>query len=252
MRADPAIELIDVSFAYDGYEALRNVSLVIREGELCCVVGPNGGGKTTLLRLMLGALKPTRGEIRVFGLSPNAARARVGYMPQHSRYDPQFPVTVMDVVLMARAERRLGWRYTSADKSVAARCLEEVEMGGFSGRLFNALSGGQRQRVLLARALACEPQLLLLDEPTANVDVVVEDKLYSILKALGERMTIVMVSHDLGFVSDIVQSVICVNRRVVVHPTSNITGEVIRDIYGGDMRIVRHDHRCSEEGHKHG
>lgn len=173
----------------------------------------------------------------------------MGYMPQHGHHDPQFPVTVMDVVLMGRLGNRWGGRYARTDKEAARVALAEVGLGEVSTRLFQSLSGGQRQRVLIARALACEPDLLLLDEPMANVDVLVENRLVQILQELNRRMTILMVSHDLGFVADIVKSVVCVNRCVVVHPTSEITGEVIRDLYGGDIRLVRHDHRCSEQGH---
>ncbi|MCJ7806559.1 MAG: ATP-binding cassette domain-containing protein, partial [Clostridia bacterium] len=121
-----------------------------------------------------------------------------------------------------------------------------------SKRSFSELSGGQRQRVLIARALSCEPELLLLDEPTANIDPEVEEALFEILKSLNKRMTILFATHDIGFVSQLVRSVICVNRCVVVHPTSELTGEIIKDIYGGEICMIRHDHRCSEEGHEHG
>ena len=158
-------------------------------------------------------------------------------------------MTVRDVVLMGRLGGRWGGPYSKADKQAAATALAEMELTELKDRPFRTLSGGQRQRLLIARALACEPDMLLLDEPTANVDLMVEQKLHEILRNLNRRMTILMVSHDLGFVSQIVESVICVNRRVLVHPTSDITGEVIKDIYGGDLHMVRHDHRCSEEGH---
>jgi len=241
MSGVPVVSFEDVSFAYDTVPVLESVTFSIQERALISIVGPNGGGKTTLVKLMLGLLRPDAGEVRVFGRRPRAVQHRIGYMPQYGHYDPQFPVTAMDVVLMGRLERRLGGPYGRADRQAALTALEEVGMAEFSGRPFDALSGGQRQRVLIARALACEPELLLLDEPTANVDVVVEHRLYEILRELNRRMTILVVSHDIGFVSDIVDRVVCVNHRVVVHPTSDITGEVIGDIYCGDFRIVRHD-----------
>jgi len=179
----------------------------------------------------------------------------VGYMPQHLRYDPQFPVTVMDVVLMGRLgggglAGALGW-YRRADRRAALDALAEVNLREHASRPFSDLSGGQQQRVLIARALCAGPELLLLDEPTANVDARIEAQLLEILQELNRRMAVVMVSHDLGFVLDMVRTVVCVNRRVVVHPTSELTGQVIQDIYGGDVRMVRHDHRCSAQGHEH-
>jgi len=207
----------------------------------------------------------------VFGHAPRRARLRVGYMPQHVQHDPQFPVTAMDIVLMGRlgqgadkplavspvpppAWKRLvggltGW-HGRADRRAALDALEQVNMADFGQRPFASLSGGQRQRVLIARALCCNPDLLLLDEPTSNVDSLVESRLLDLLGKLNRRMTILMVSHDLGFVSQFVDRVICVNRRVVVHPTSEMTGDAIRDIYGGEVRMVRHD-EFSSLGHVH-
>ncbi len=255
-REPPAVALRGVSFAYSGEVVLENVGLSIASGEWVSVVGPNGGGKTTLLKLVLGLLRPTAGEVRVFGQPPERGRLRMGYMPQHLRFDPQFPVTVMDIALMGRlgkggpAQRLFGW-FARRDRRAALDALAEVGMADLARRPFAALSGGQRQRTLIARALCGDPDLLLLDEPTANVDVRGEAQVMEILHRLHRRMTIVMVSHDLGFVLSMVQTVVCVNRRVVVHPTSQVTGEVIRDVYGGDVLMVRHDHRCAAEGHEH-
>ena len=245
----PVISLENVSFAHNGLPVLEDVNLTVGTRELICVVGPNGGGKTTLLKLLLGIFHPQTGKVRIFGVPPEEARHRVGYVPQHPQYDSLFPVTVLDVVLMGRLGRGgvsglFGW-YGRSDREAALRSLREVDMEEFAQRSFAALSGGQQQRVLIARALSSQPELLLLDEPTANVDPRMEEKLFTILQELNKRMTILLVSHDFGFVPEIVKSVICVNRRVLIHPTSDITGEVIKDIYGGDFRMVRHDHHCS-------
>lgn len=245
MVDEPVISLRGVTFSYGGEPALEDVTLSVADRQAVCIVGPNGGGKTTLVKLILGLLTPQRGEIRVFGQLPHKARLRVGYMPQHVQHDPLFPVTVMDIVLMGRLGQGglggvLGWP-GRVDRHAAQDALVQVGMEDCGPRPFAALSGGQRQRVLIARALCCKPDLLLLDEPTSNVDSMVEARLLDLLRELNKRMTIVMVSHDLGFVSGLVESVICVNRRVVIHPTSQMTGQAIHDIYGGEVRVVRHN-----------
>lgn len=251
MTEQAVITLEKVSFSYNDLPVLEDVTLTVHERDFISIVGPNAGGKTTLLKLILGLLKPTSGTIRVFGQPPGKVRSRIGYMPQHASLDPLFPVSVLDVVLMGRLGngKDLGF-YRRADKEAAADALRNVELYEIRNCSFSDLSGGQRQRVLIARALVSDPELLLLDEPTANVDAVVETELYEILNKLNEKMTVALVTHDLGFVSRYVKSVACVNRRVVVHPTSEITGEMINEIYGCDVHMVRHDHRCSEEGHK--
>jgi zinc transport system ATP-binding protein len=245
LPTEAVVSLRDVTFSYGGSPALENVSLSVADREAVCIVGPNGGGKTTLVKLILGLLSPQRGEVRVFGLPPQQARLRIGYMPQHVQHDSQFPVTVMDIVLMGRLGKGtlggvMGWP-NRADRRAAKEALAQVDMEEFWRRPFAALSGGQRQRVLIARALCCKPDLLLLDEPTSNVDSLVESRLLDLLRELNRQMTILMVSHDLGFVSGLVESVICVNRRVVVHRTSEMTGKAINDIYGAEVRMVRHD-----------
>ena len=242
MMKPPVIEFENVSFSYDSVNVLEDVNLTVEERDFLSLVGPNGGGKTTILKLVLGLLKPVNGTVRVFGQPPVKARSRIGYMPQYSSLDPLFPVTVMDVVLMGRlGNGKLLGAYKGADKKAAAKALQELEVYEVRNRPFSALSGGQRQRVLIARALVSDPELLLLDEPTASVDAVVENELFDLLNQLNKRITIALVTHDLGFVSSYVKRVACVSRRVLVHPTSEITGEMINEIYGCDVRMVRHD-----------
>jgi zinc transport system ATP-binding protein len=243
------IAIDNVTFAYNGgVPILENVNLTILERDSVCIVGPNGGGKTTLLKLILGLLKPTKGKIRVFGKKPEEARLQIGYVPQYAHYDPQFPVTVFDVVLMGRLGTRIGGPYSKEDKKAAAEALNLMNLANISEQLFAAISGGQRQRVLIARALACQAEILLLDEPTANIDARVETNLFEILQELNKRLTILMVTHDIGFISKFFRSVACINRRVVIHPTSDLTGEMIQDIYDGEICMIRHDHQQPEPG----
>ena len=244
MPDGPVIDVRNVSFAYAAATVLEDVSFRIEPHELICIVGPNGGGKTTLVRLLLGLLHPTRGEIRVLDTSPERARLRIGYMPQHLNHDPQFPVTAMDIVLMGRLGRggvrkTLGW-YNRTDRQAAFEALERVDMAADAKEVYSTLSGGQRQRILIARALCCQPEILLLDEPTANVDALGESRLLDLLKQLSRQMTIVTVSHDLGLVSHLVERVICVNHRVFTHPTRDIDGQVLEELYGTQRRVVHH------------
>jgi zinc transport system ATP-binding protein len=233
----------NVSFSYGGTPVLDDVNFSIQERSFISIVGPNAGGKTTLLKLMLGLLKPSRGTIEIFGRLPEKARPRIGYMPQYVQFDPTFPVTVLDVVLMGRLGNGVHFGpYGKTDRAIAIEALHKLEMDKARNRPFMALSGGQRQRVLIARALTAEPELLLLDEPTANVDMAVETELFELLHTMSATITVVVVSHDLGFVSQYVQSVVCVNHRVMVHPTTAVTGEVISALYGADVCMVRHNH----------
>jgi len=249
MSAPAVISFRDVDFAYDGQPALTEVTIDICDGEFAAVVGPNGGGKTTLLKLILGLLSPWRGSVRIFGDSPVASRKRIGYMPQYPRLDPDFPVTVMDVVLMGRLGRgpRAGF-YRRPDREAAERALEEVRCGHHRDRPFSALSSGLRQRVLIARALVSDPELLLLDEPTSFLDPSVQEDLHDLLHRLNERLTLIVVSHDVGFVSKYVQRVVCVNRKVNLHPTTELSGDVLSALYGETGgRVVDHDHHLHEE-----
>ncbi len=250
MDQETDIQIDQVSFAYTQRTILENVSLAVGRHDFASIVGPNGGGKTTLLKLILGLIAPDSGNIRVFGKSPEQARHKIGYMPQYAHLDMDFPATVLDVVLMGRLNRARFW-FSKKDKTQAEQAIERVDLKAFSKTGFNELSGGQKQRALIARALCSDPAILLLDEPTANVDNKTEQTLFKLLKELNQDMTILLVSHDLGFVSKYVKSVICVNKQVVIHPTTDLEGTMIKDIYHGDLKMVRHDHRCSEGGHIH-
>lgn len=244
-----AVSIRGLDFSFDGSTVLENVNLDIAPLDSLCIVGPNGGGKTTLLKLILGLLKPDRGEITVLGERPETARLRVGYVPQYAHYDPLFPVTVLDVVLMGRLNCLVAGPYDKEDHEAAVRALEEMGLLELESRKFSDISGGQRQRTLIARALVASSNLLILDEPTANIDAVSEEHLFQVLERLNRRLTIMLVTHDIGFASKFFKSIACVNRQVVIHPTSELTGELIRNMYGGDIRMIRHDHRCSGEGH---
>lgn len=243
MPDDAIIRCEDVHFSYNGDPVLTDVTFAVKPLDFVSVVGPNGGGKTTLLRLILGLLKPHRGTVRVLGRPPEQVRPMIGYVPQHFIFDMRFPIRVIDVVLMGRLRgmTRLGG-YSKDDQQAALAALGEVEMAAFARRHIAELSGGQRQRVLIARALASDPRVMLLDEPTAHVDTVTQNELMKILTGLNQRMTVLLVTHDAVFVSPYVKSVLCINRRAAIHPTDQLTGEMIMDIYGDDVRYIRHDH----------
>lgn len=247
--AERIVSIENVDFSFDGRRlVLESVNVGIDAREFVAVIGPNGGGKTTLIKLMMGLLQPTRGRVRLFGRPPAASRGRFGYTPQHSRLDPDFPVTVLDVVLMGRL--RSGFSvgpFHRADREAARNALDEVRCGHLARRPFSELSGGERQRVLIARALTSSPEILFLDEPSANLDPSMQDEFYALLHKIKERMSVVIVSHDIGFVSRHVEKVICLNRVAYQHPTSQLTGEVLERLYRDiGVRVVDHDHKQHE------
>lgn len=250
-QTDAAISIRGLSFAYDTQTVLTDVNLEIDPFDSICVVGPNGGGKSTLVKLIVGLLSPDAGSVRIFGKKPEAARLRIGYVPQYARYDPQFPISVFEVICMGRLGGSFTGRYSREDKEQAMESLSVVGLSDIAERPFSSISGGQRQRVLIARALTSGGDILILDEPTASIDHESELKFFDLLTRLNQKMTIVMVTHEVGFASTFFKRIACVNKQVVVHPTSALTGDLIRDMYGGDLQMIRHDHYCGIEGHKH-
>jgi zinc transport system ATP-binding protein len=209
----PQIEFDHVSFAYQNNPVLNNVSIKIYPGEFIGIIGPNGGGKTTLLKLIMGFLKPTQGHLFVFGKTPGKQEeeSRIAYVPQSVRLDREFPISVLEVVLSGLLSR-LPWygTFNAKDKLAAKEALAMVKMENFIDAPFGTLSGGQAQRVLIARALVSNPRILLLDEPTASVDSQAEADIYSLLNSLKGQMTILMVTHDLNAAVSHVQRLLSV------------------------------------------
>ncbi len=239
---NPIIELEDVSFAYDiGPPALEHITLRVEEGEFLGLVGPNGGGKSTLLKLVLGLLRPASGTVRVAGGAPREARRAIGYVPQYVRFAREFPISVEATVRMGRLGRtRLMGGYRAADRQAAQQAMTETDVLDLRQRPLGTLSGGQLQRVLVARALAGDPRILILDEPTANIDMRAEAEIFDLFKLLNQRMTIVVVSHDIGFISRYVTRVACLNRTLLCHQPAPIGTEMIGRLYGMAVQRIPH------------
>jgi zinc transport system ATP-binding protein len=236
----PAVSVRDVCFSYDGgQEVLHNVSFDLPAHSFTVVLGPNGGGKTTLLKLLLGIETPDYGEVRVLGMPPAAARRRMGYVPQQLLFDPRFPVSVLDVALIGRIDRHRLGPYRAEDRAIALAALERVGIAGLANRAFAALSGGQRQRALIAQALVASPDILLLDEPTASVDSAGAAQLYALFQELSATQTVLMVSHSLNVVTRRATHLLCVNRTVAMRPLDD--GYHRLRMTEGGMIIVEHD-----------
>ncbi len=213
---------------------LEDIDLVIRQNDFIGLIGPNGGGKTTLLKLLLGLIRPERGTVEVLGRAPREVSRLIGYVPQTAQIDQHAPATVRDVVLTGRLGLTpRGFRYGREHLAPVDRAMEEADVRAFADRRIGELSGGQRQRVLIARALASDVRILLLDEPMAGVDLHMEAGILDTLRRLNETMPIVLVSHDISFVSEHVKRVACLNRRLVVHEAAEISRDVIACMYGG-------------------
>ena len=229
---DLIVEIKNVWFAYNGQTVLEDVSLDIQQGDFIAMIGPNGGGKTTLLKLMLGLLKPDKGAIRVLGDSTEKASHHIGYVSQDVHINRSFPITATDVVLMGKLEPNRRWAKSSVqDRDEALDALERMEIESFADSKIGELSGGQRQRVFIARALVTQPKVLLLDEPTASIDAKGQAEFHRLLKTLNKDIPILVVSHDLVAISTYVKSVACINKRLHYHHQAEITGEMLEEMY---------------------
>jgi zinc transport system ATP-binding protein len=237
-------EVISIQHLWAGYDhepVLEDINLSVQELDFIGLIGPNGSGKTTLFRVMLGLLPPLRGEVRIMGLRPKQGRRYIGYVPQHIEFDRAFPISVWDVVLLGRLGKRgLFHNYTAKDQDCVTEALHRVEMWHLRDRPLSALSGGQRKRVYIARALATEPKILLLDEPLAGVDPHGGTHIYDLLKQLNDHITILMISHDIGAIASCVKTVGCLNRRLFYHNEKEITSEMLEMVYQCPVDLIAH------------
>ena len=251
MAEQPLISARNVTFGYDREVVVEDVSLDIYPRDFLAVIGPNGGGKTTLVKILLGLLKPWSGEV-VYSLP--GRRPALGYVPQFSTFDKSFPLRVADVVLMGRlGSRGLLRPYTRADRTEAERALGRLGIADLAGAHINEISGGQLQRVLIARALVSDPEALFLDEPTASIDAESRGSLLGILKELNERIPVVVITHDVTAIAPMVRRIACINRRLFYHGGPELSQEVLEEVYGCPVELVTHGvpHRVLHDHHHH-
>jgi len=247
-----AVRFEHVSFSYGSLPVLEDVNFHIHQGDFSVLVGPNGSGKTTILKLLLNLERPDSGTISLFGGVPGFKLDRIGYVPQHAGYDPAFPITVKEVVRMGRL-KSLSRRYKAEDEDAVCDAMERAGISDLASRPYQSLSGGQRRRVLVARALSSRPMLLILDEPTANMDVESEERLFGTLGSLKGSTTILIVTHDQSFVSSLTDVVLCVGdrfksgqARTVVRHRTEPAADAPPDLFGGKAVRVRHDETLND------
>ncbi len=225
------VEVENLYFAYEKEFVLRNINFEVKEKEFVAIIGPNGGGKSTLIKLLMGELEPKKGKVKLFGKDPKEVQEFIGYVPQNTDVNLNFPIRVIDVVMMGNLnkhqehrnflDRLFPFKYSKGEKKCAFSTLEKVGMEKFLERNIGALSGGQRQRVMIARALCSHPKILILDEPTSSIDIQGQKEIYSLLKELNQEMTIIVVSHDIATIGNYSTKVIYINRESFIHDLSD-------------------------------
>lgn len=233
------VKIRNLDLKYDEQLVLDDICLDIHEKDFMAIIGPNGGGKSTLLKLILGILKPESGEIEVFGKDPVKARDSMGYLPQNVKFDHDFPINVFETVLTGRYHG-LFKNYTDADRKAVLKVLDDMEILDLKDRQISKLSGGQMQRVFIARAIVKEPKLLIMDEPMASIDPEMQASFYQLMAKLNERMTIILVSHDVGAVSTHVDKIACLNRKLYYHGDVENSAKGLEEIYHCPIELISH------------
>ena len=235
------VTLRNVSVSYDAHTALEGVNLDIYEDDFIGIIGPNGGGKSSLVKAIMGEVK-YRGEIVIDDMLRRGNHYKIGYMPQVSQFDMRFPISIEEVVLSGlQTEKGFFGRYTTKDRERVAELLKKMGIEELAKRPIGEVSGGQMQRALLCRAIIAEPKLLILDEPTNFVDNSFEQEFYAMVAELSKQMAVIIVSHDLGTITSIVKSIVCVNRSVHRHNSNILTEEQLRN-YNCPIQILSHGH----------
>jgi zinc transport system ATP-binding protein len=253
----PVLSIQNLCAGYDNETILQNVNLEVYPNDFIGLIGPNGGGKSTLLKVVLGLIPPQSGKINILGMDVRHGRQWIGYVPQFVESDRDFPVSVWDTVRMGLST---GWRlFHRLSPPEAARikaALEQVDMLDLRFSAMGELSGGQRQRVFIARALVSNPKILLLDEPTASIDPNVTKDIYELLRQLNQKMAILLVSHDMMAVSSFTKTIACLNRKLIYHNSKELSSEILDNIYGCPVDLIAHGvpHRvfAEHEEHAHG
>lgn len=237
-----AIEIENLNVDYNNINVLKDINLTIEDKEFVAVIGPNGGGKTTLLKAILGLVKPSKGNIRVYGSSLEDKSRAIGYVPQFTKFEKTFPIDVFDVVLTGRLKSNIKFfhRYSKEDIEYAQSIMNMLDIYELKDRQIGQLSGGQLQRVLIARALCTEPKLLLLDEPTASLDEQSKNNIYLILKELNKKITILIVTHDGGFVFSYIDKVACLNQKLFYHGEPELNKDTMDKVYGCPVDAIAH------------
>ncbi len=236
------IKIDNLSFSYGKSTVLENINFVVEEKDYIGLIGPNGGGKTTILKLIVGLLKPNHGTIEMNFNGSKNGQNNIGYIPQFGSMEANFPIKVKDVVAMGvcHSASFMPW-FNKKENIKIEKSMEDVSISDLSEVSFNELSGGQKQRVLIARALVSDPEILLLDEPTSSVDSSSELDIYELLKNLNNEKTIILASHDLGFISSYINKVACVNKNLVAHKIGDVSSEtIIKDAYKNSVNMINH------------
>lgn len=233
------VEIKNMSYKIKDNYILEDINLSIKNKDFLAIIGPNGGGKSTLLKIIMGLLKPESGSINVFNSTPEEARKHIGYLPQITHLESDFPINVFDTVLMGRYKGILK-DYNETDEKYVINALKSVKMSDFRNEQIGNLSGGQLQRVLIARALSRKPKLLLLDEPTASIDPEMQSLFYELLKKIRKEMAVVLVSHDVGVVSSYVETIACLNHRLFSHGPVETAAKGIKEAYNFKLDVITH------------
>ena len=233
------VRLKNVFFSYGKNRVLEDINFSVKENEFLALMGPNGGGKSTLIKMILGLIKPDKGSIRVLKKEPPAPRKKIGYLAQYSRFDFSFPISVFDLTLMGRYNL-LGRYFKKKDRQAAIDALKKVHMESFYKRHISELSGGQLQRVLIARAIVRNPNLLLLDEPMSSIDSKAQKSIYDILTQLNETMAIILITHDTSVVNEKIGSIACLNKLLYYHgPAEESLGRLAM-AYECPVEVISH------------
>lgn len=236
-----ALHIEELSVNYGQTPAIKGVCLDVYDGEYLGIIGPNGGGKTTFLKAVLGLVPIASGTVQIYGDSTGSGTA-IGYVPQFAELNRGFPITLFEVVLTGRLKKGLSpfHRFSEKDKEIVSALLEKVGIANLAKRSISELSGGEFQKMLIARALAAEPRLLLLDEPTASVDAVSREQIYGLLSELNKDMTIVLVTHDLLAVSSQIHSLACLNEELIYHGEPELNENTVNRLYGCPVDLIAH------------